>query len=222
MTTTSLEEVWALFKETDRQLKEQARETDRQLRETDQQLKEQAREADRRFQDIEKMFAQLAQERIQDAKEAKERSKELDKRLGRLTNRLGEFVEGLIEPSVVRLFQSRGIDVHVVTRDVRADNPKLGLATQIDLFVVNSDTCILIEAKSHLSQEDIDEHVERMAKFKPLFPHYANMKVLGAVAGIVIADNAAKYAYRKGFFVITQQGDNAVILNDEAFQAKAW
>jgi len=38
----------------------------------------------------------------------------------------------------------------------------------------------------------------------------------------VIADNVAKYAYKKGFFVIGQQGDSAVILNDSKLQPVAW
>jgi hypothetical protein len=43
-------------------------------------------------------------------------------------------------------------------------------------------------------------------------------KAFDAIAGMVISENVAKYAYRKGFFVIAQQGDLAVILNDSKFQ----
>ncbi|EIJ43178.1 hypothetical protein BegalDRAFT_2324 [Beggiatoa alba B18LD] len=208
---SNAQEIWELFRETTLKFQE----TDRQFKETD-----------RKIQELRKSLAeerQATREQLQEyTRAAEQRSKELDKKIGALSNRLGEFVEGLIKPSVVQLFQERGIDVHVVTRDVEANNPKLGLATQIDLLVINGDCCILIEVKSHLSQDDVDEHMERMEKFKPLFPQYKTHKVLGAVAGIVISDNVAKYAYRKGFFVITQKSDTAVILNDAQFQAKAW
>lgn len=142
--------------------------------------------------------------------------------LGHLGNRLGEFVEYLIKPAVVKLFQECGIEVHKVVRDIEANNPKLGLATQIDLLVINSEVCILIEVKSHLSVDDINENIERMGKFKPLFPEYKNNQVMGAVAGMVLPDDVARYGYKKGFFVIGHKGESAVILNDTKFKPKIW
>ncbi|MEY3219625.1 MAG: hypothetical protein RIT27_982 [Pseudomonadota bacterium] len=200
----TLDDVWRLFRETDQQLKE-----------TDRQLKEQAREAERRSQETDRRFRET--ERF-----IKELSKETDKKIGRLTNRLGEFVEELIKPAVVRLFQTRGIPLHKVHSDVSVNNPQLNLATQIDLLVVNGDVCALIEVKSKLSIDDVNEHVERMEKFKPLFPEYADKKAFGAVASMVIAENVAKYAYKKGFFVIAQQGESVAFLNDDNFKPIAW
>ena len=149
-------------------------------------------------------------------------SRSLDKKIGELGNRIGDFVEGLIAPSVVDLFRARGIDVNILMRDIEVENRELGLAMQIDLFVVNGDSCGLIEVKSRLSQDDVDEHLERMKKFKPLFPDYQHKQVFGAVAAIVIPKNIGRYAYQKGLFVITQTGDNAVILNDKKFTPKFW
>ncbi|ALG69210.1 hypothetical protein [Beggiatoa leptomitoformis] len=243
------QEIWELFRETSRQLQElryQTQETDRKFQETDRKFLETDRkfletarrfqetdrkflETDLKFQETDRKFQETAH-RFQEtekllntyAQAAEKRSRELDKKIGSLSNRLGEFVEGLIKPNVVPLLQARGIDVHVVSRDVEADNPQLGLAMQIDLLATNGDCCVLVEVKSHLSQDDIDEHIARLEKFKPLFPKYQDSKVFGAVAGMVIPDNVAKYAYRKGFFVITQKHDTAVMLNDTQFQPKAW
>ncbi len=211
MSNTTLEEVWALFKETSAQMKE----TDRKFQETDRKFQE----TDLRFKETEQWWKKQMEEL---AKERKERDKEFDKKLGRLGNRLGDFVQAFIEPSVVKLFQERGIEVHVVSHNVRANNPSIGLAMEIDLFVINGDSCVLIEVKSNLSIDDVNEHIERMEKFKPLFPNYADKKIYGAVSGMVIPNNVAKYAYKKGFFVIAQKGDSAVILNDHTFQPIAW
>jgi len=41
-----------------------------------------------------------------------------------------------MKPSIVNLFQQRGIEVHKVSRDVEAKNRELNLATQIDLYVL--------------------------------------------------------------------------------------
>jgi hypothetical protein len=96
------------------------------------------------------------------------------------------------------------------------------LAAQIDLLVLNGDSCVVVEIKSSLSVDDVNEHLEHMEKFKPLFPEYADKKAYGAVAAMVIPDDVAKYAYCKGFFVIAQKGDMAVILNDGKFRPAAW
>jgi hypothetical protein len=39
---------------------------------------------------------------------------------------------------------------------------------------------------------------------------------------MVIPDHVAQYAYRQGFYVIGQSGEQLVIRNDERFQPKAW
>jgi len=212
MATVTLEEVWALFKETDRILKENARAAEQRFQEIVLQMKENAKETERLMKESSAKFdRQLA-----------ESEKSLRTQIGDVTRRLGEFVEGMIKPSAVRLFRERGIEVHKVTQKVEADNPHLNLAMEIDLLVINGDSCVLIEVKSNLGLDDVNEHLKRMEKFKPLFPEYADKKAFGAVAGMVIADNVAKYAYKKGFFVIGQQGDSAVILNDQKFQPTAW
>lgn len=200
----TLEDIWRLFRETDRKMQE----TDRRLKETENLLKQYAQEYAAQLKESERNW--------------EKRSKELDKKIGRLSNRLGEFVEEMVKPAAVRLFQERGIDVHVVSQRVQAKNPHLNLAMEIDLLVINGDSCILIETKSNLSIDDVNEHLERMEKFKPLFPKYETSNVYGAVAGMVISEEVAKYAYRKGFFVIGQTGETVAILNDLNFKPTAW
>jgi hypothetical protein len=53
-------------------------------------------------------------------------------------------------------------------------------------------------------------------------PEYADRKVIGAVAGIVIDEDADKFAYRNGLFVMAQSGEAVKILNDEQFRPKHW
>ncbi len=68
----------------------------------------------------------------------------------------------------------------------------------------------------------MDEHLERLEKFKRLMPRYQNMKAFGAVAAMVIEEAVANYAYKKGLFVLTQAGENMTILNATDFQPKSW
>ena len=89
-------------------------------------------------------------------------------------------------------------------------------------MALNGEYAVLIEAKSTLGVEDIKDHLERLGKFKFLFPEYSDRMVLGAAAGIVIDEGADKFAYRNGLFVIGQSGDAVKILNDDQFQPKKW
>ena len=184
---TTLDEVWALFRE----VAEAQKETDRRMKETDRQMKE----TDRQI-------------------------KQLGKKIGELGNRLGEFVEGLVKPAVVRLFQARGIDIHEVYPEVEVDRGTEGI--EIDLLVVNDMEAVLVEVKSKLTLADVNEHLERLEKFKRMLPRYAGVRAMGAVAAMVIPKDAARYAYRKGLFVLGQTGETVSILNDAQFQPKTW
>ena len=140
--------------------------------------------------------------------------------IGRLSNRLGEFVEEAVRPSAVRLFRERGIDIHEVQQSITAKRD--GEQLEIDLLVVNNENVVVIECKSNLSVDDVNEHLERLEKVKRLLPRYNNCKVLGGVAGMVIPDNVATYAIKKGLYVIGQNGDHLELRNEQSFTAKAW
>ena len=199
---TTADEVWQLLGE----LIQSQKETDRRFQETERLLQEQSKESDRRFRETERLI--------------KEQNKRVDEQLGKLGNRLGEFVEWQVKPAAVRLFQERGIDVTELSSDLSVQRGDEGL--EIDLLVVNGSEAIAIEVKSKLTQADVDEHLERLDKFKRLLPRYQSLKILGAVAAMVTPKEVASYAYRQGLFVIAQSGDNLVILNDQKFKPKAW
>ena len=146
--------------------------------------------------------------------------KEVNKNIGRLTNRLGEFVEEAVRPSAVRLFRERGIDIHEVQQNVSAKRD--GEALDIDLLVVNNEDVVVIECKSNLSIDDVNVQLERLEKVKRLLPRYKDCRILGAVAGMVIPDNVATYAIRKGLYVIGQNGEHLELRNDISFAAKVW
>lgn len=230
MTTTS-EEVWQLLKELIEAQKQRAQESDRLLKENAQESDRRFQETDRSFQEIKESFAETERLLKENAQETdrrfreterllKEQSKKTDEQIGRLGNRLGEFVEWQVRPAVVRLFQERGIEVHEFLPDVSVKRATGGI--QIDLLVVNETEAILVEVKSKLSQGDVDEHLERLGKFKELMPRYRDVNALGAVAGMIVPEDIGSYAYRKGLYVLAQSGENLVILNDKKFKARVW
>ncbi len=213
------QEIRELYKETDQQLKRMSQETDRKFRETDRQMQEtdrKFRETDRKMQETDRQM----QETDRKIQETGRLVKETSKKVGALSNRLGEFVEEMVRPGVEKLFQQRGIDVSMTSRDISYHNGKDGI--EIDLLVRNGSDVVLIECKSKLSEEHVGEHLERLAKFKNYFPEYRDKRVMGAVAAMVIPESVAKYAAKKGFFVLAQSGEAMTILNKESFTPKEW
>ncbi len=166
-------------------------------------------ETDRKFQETDRKFQETARD-----------IKAVTASVGRLSNRLGEFVEEAVRPAAVRLFQQCGIDVHEVQQNISVKRDGDGL--EIDLLVVNDKDTIAIECKSHLSVDDVNEHLERLGKIKRLIPRYQEHRILGAVAGMVIPDNVATYAIRKGLYVITQNGGHLELSNQSSFEPKVW
>jgi hypothetical protein len=191
-------------------------ETDRRLKDTERLLKEQSQGADRRMQEADLRMQEADRRR----EETDRQIQQVSRQIGKLGNRLGEFVEWQVRPAAIRLLQERNIEVHELASEISVQRDGEGL--EIDLLAINTSQAVLIEVKSKLSQTDVDEHLERLAKFKRLMPRYQDVSALGAVAAMVIPTDVARYAYRQGLFVIAQSGDHLVILNDPAFVPKAW
>ena len=202
---TTYEEILELFRETDRKFQEVAesqKETDRKFQDTD-----------RKFQDTERLLKEQSQE-------TDRKIKKMSLTIDKLDHRLGDYIEDAVRPAAVRLFRDRGIEVHEVHQNVTAQRE--GEEIEVDLLVVNDTDVIAIECKSLLSMDDVNEHRQRLDKLKRLLPKYAGSRVLGAVTAMVIPDNVAHYAYRQGFFVIGQSGEQLIIRNDDRFRPKEW
>ena len=213
----TLEDVWKLFQESDKKIKENneklTQEISRVSREVERVNKELSIE-------VEKVNKELSIEVEKVNKELSIEVKKVSTSVGRLSNRLGRFIEEMVYPAAVRLFQERGIEIHEVYRGV--EGKRNGEGIEIDLLVVNDGDAVAIECKSNLSMDDVNEHLERLEKLKRVLPAYTNKNVMGAVTGMVIPENVAQYAYKKGLFVIGQTGEQLFIRNDAKFKAKVW
>ncbi len=240
-TPIRLEDIYDLFRASQADLIRSRQEFDRRTEEfnrraaeADRRAAEAKAEADRRAAEADRRAAEAKAEADRRAAEADQRAAEADQRLAKLeqaveravksvdalTTRWGRFVEGLVEPAVVQLFQERGIDVKEVYPRARTKRP--GLAMEIDILAVNETEVVLVECKSRLSQDDVDEFLEKLSRFKQSFPHYQTYRVYGAVAGIEINEGVDRYAIRKGLFVIEPAGDTVAIRNDDQFQPRTW
>ena len=195
----TLDDVWKLFQESDKKIE---------------------KINEKLAFEIEKVNRELS---IEVEKVNRELSIEVEKintSVGRLGSKFGYFIEEMLYPAAVRLFKERGIEVHEVHRNVSAHRNGEGI--EVDLLVINDTVAVAIECKSTLGIDDVNEHLERLDKLKRVLPSNANKQVMGAVTGMIIPDNVAQYAYKKGLFVIGQTGEQLVVRNDLKFKPKIW
>ncbi|WP_295405873.1 DUF3782 domain-containing protein [uncultured Thiocystis sp.] len=89
MATTTLDDVWALFRE---------------VADSQKQVAAAQKETDRKFQETDRKISEM--------------NREVNKRIGELGGQWGLFVENLVAPACERLFTERGIPVHMVSRRV--------------------------------------------------------------------------------------------------------
>lgn len=219
----TLEDIYKLFEKTNEKFEQSRQEYDRRAAEADRRAAEVAAEADRRAAEADRRAA-----------EADHRAAEADRRLAKLekasvntmravdnlTTRWGRFVEELVEPAVIQLFRAKGIDVKETYS--RARVKRQGIAMEIDILAVDETEVVLVECKSRLSKDDVEEFLEKLSRFKQAFPHYKNYHAYGAVAGIEIDEGIDRYAYKQGLFVIKPSGDTVEIINDSVFKPKLW
>ncbi|MCZ8067149.1 MULTISPECIES: DUF3782 domain-containing protein [unclassified Microcystis] len=220
----TLEDIYQLFRasaeEYDRRAEEYDRRAAQSKAEYDRLVAESKAEYDRHRVEIENLLAESKLESDRSMTELKRTVERTSKAVDSLTTRWGRFVEELVEPAVLRLFQEKGIDIKEVYP--RARVKRQGIAMEIDILAVDDTDLVVVECKSRLSQDDVDEFIEKLTRFKIAFPHYQNYRAYGAVAGIEINEGIDRYAYKKGLFVIKPSGDTVAIINDADFQPNTW
>jgi len=184
----AIQEIWALFRETDREFKAMSQKTDKRFRETDKQFKE--------------------------------TDKKINKLAGLFDGQWGKLMEALVEGSVLKLFQDRGVGVYQVFQ--RARSHRNGRHMEVDLLMVNDDEVVVVEVKTTLKPEYVREFAEKLTeRFPEFFPRYAGLKIYGAVAGLRIVQGADLFAERQGLFVLKVGGEGMTrILNKEDFDPR--
>ena len=221
--TITLDDIFALFRESERQRKEYQQENERQREKHRQDLEEykQAfKESQKAFEERQRIAQQEMAALCASLAKTEKLVEQTNKQVGGLTSRWAEFVENLIKPAAARIFREQGIDVHYTAMRVKGDDDRGSM--EIDILVENSNEIVAIEVKSHLEVRNVKRFLEVLARFKEAFPKYQNYKLYGAVAGIKIDEKADEYATQEGLFLIEPAGDSVVISNKQNLEPRVW
>jgi len=186
--------------ETDQQITElrlSQQETDRQLRETDRQLKETDRQLRKQL-------------------------KELGKQIGGLGEKFGGFTEGMAFPSMSKILTAQ-FGMEVVTPRVKARRG--GDTLELDVFAyANSERneAIVVEVKSHLRPEGINQLKQILTRFRRFFPEHDDKKLYGMLAVVDAPDDLRQETLANGLYLAGIHDQQFIIETPEGFVPKVW
>ena len=149
---------------------------------------------------------------------------EHDKKLAQLeelfVTQWGKLVESLVEGDLVPLLRVRGIDVELTAR--RVTGCYQGRNFEFDIIAYDGDTIVIVEVKTTLRPQDVQDFLDCLALARTWMPGYAGKRICGAVAYLLETGKAAVMAEKRGLFAIRATGASASIINAPAFKPKAF
>jgi len=144
--------------------------------------------------------------------------KETDRKLKELANRFssqsGHIIEGLMEPSALRIFQDAGYDVVRCTKNYKIHIKATGQKAEYDVILLDNTVVIAVEVKINCTKTDVDDFIKHMIPFRELFPEAGSKEVLGAMAAINYERDADRYAHEQRLFVIRVSDSDLFSLDD--------
>jgi hypothetical protein len=134
-------------------------------------------------------------------KENNKAMKELRQQIGGIANKFGSFTEGLALPSMTKIL-SEQFGMTTINPSVRVRD-KNGNEQEIDVLAyANGDinTAFIVEVKSHLREEGIEQLLNQCRLFSTLFPALADKKLYGILAAVDANEQLQKKVLAKGLY----------------------
>ena len=139
------------------------------------------KEIDRVFKETDKAIKETSKA----IKETDKAIKELSKQIGGMAHKFGSFTEGLALPSMTKILSEK-FGMTTINPSVRVRD-KNGNEQEIDVLAYTNgqiNTAIIVEVKSHLREEGIEQLLKQCRSFRVLFPELADKKLYGILAAV--------------------------------------
>ena len=124
-------------------------------------------------------------------------------------------METLVEGDLIKLLKEKNIQVERTHQNIKG-------RCSIDILAVNGEEIVVVEVKTTLRPKDVDSFIEKLEKFKTVFPEYKDQKIHEAVAYLKSNEGSDKNSEKKGPFVIQATGSSVSITNSSRFKPKAF
>ena len=244
-----VEEALASFIQTVKELSREARKRSQEADERSRMADERSRMADERIEEVSreaKRWSQEADKRIEKARldaaaeanrlradaaaEANrlraDAATEANRLRGDLSNRLGTLAEDMVVPSVPTILQQIAgckeseIDL-VAARMKRSHITQPGLNQEIDVFATTNKLALIVEVRSKLRPEYIEEVIEKLSKVRDYFGRdICERSIVCAVATLYPDPSVVRHAEGYGLIVLGLGRDLMEIKNSKNFKPK--
>jgi chromosome segregation ATPase len=209
--TLSFETVWAALTKSSERIDKMGEKVDK----TAESVKQMAERADQMSARADRMSARVDQ--------TSARVDRLSANVGGLNRSLGELIETLIAARLWEKFPQYGLSR--AYQRIPIYDEKKEAKTDIDILLINNDSCMAVEVKRELDRRDeVERHIKRMELIRKWPPELVGTKQLfGAMAGGVVDPDIKDYAYSSGFYVLELTGESVhLIPPPEGFEPQKW
>nr|VFK77594.1 MAG: hypothetical protein BECKMB1821H_GA0114242_11763 [Candidatus Kentron sp. MB] len=221
MTDQELKELVASLAISHQEAKIEIKESRAAQRETERRLKESIEETDRRLKESFEETDQRFKERIAETNlQTNLQIKELGRQIGGLGRKFGGFTEGMAYPSMKKLLRER---FHMEFIVPRVEITRHGKSMELDVFGYSNgeeNQAVVVEVKSRLDQEGIEQMERIMARFDEFLPEHRDKRRFGIVAAVDCSPEMEELAHRRGFYVARVQDELFVLDSPESFRPR--
>ncbi len=193
MTDDELKELVASLAVTQKETGEQLRETTKSLRET------------RKL--VEKQTKQICEQ---------------GKQIGGLGNKFGSFTEGMAFPSMTKVLKEK-FNMEIISTRVKAE--RRGKKLELDVFAYtngNVNTAFIVEVKSHVKQDDLEQILKILTTFPEVFPEHADKKLYVILAYVDMPEHVKKKILEQGIYLAQIHDEQFKLKVPKSFQAKSF
>ena len=189
----------------------------KEIREMQKENAEQQKESARRMDKLNKEVAERQEE-------TSRHIKEMSREVGLLANSFGELAEYLVAPNIIAKFQELGYKVEKASRNIEIFTPDLTkIIAEIDIFIENGDTAIVVEVKAKLREKHLEEFFNKMEKVRKYADKKNDKRLFhGAIAAPIMTEAQCEKILSEGIYAIIQTGDTMKIIIPDGFVPRQW
>ena len=152
-------------------------------------------------------------------KETDKQIKELGKQIGGLGNKFGTFNEGLVLPSLRKLFHHKFNCTDISERYKFYSN---GDSMEIDLLAISKTSCFIIEIKSHYRQDAFEQLLNQIERFRRVKLEHSDKKIYGVLVATHYEKENINELLRNGIYFISISNDLVELQIPDSFEPRAW
>lgn len=148
---------------------------------------------------------------------------ELGKQIGKLGEKFGGFTEGMALPSMQKVLEAR-FGMNVITPRVRVR--KGGRTMELDVLAYSnlpeSDAVYIVEIKSHLREDGLQQMLRILREFRGFFPEHAEKKIYGILAAVDLSPKMRDKVLREGIYLACIHDEEFGLQVPQDFQPRAF